>query len=168
MPELIYIQGDITKPIAKNIVIAHVCNDLGLMGSGVAKALSDKWRTVKWCYEKWHETNYRSNRTTDYYPFELGKVQFVQVDDDNDIVVCNMIAQHSIMSRGEKKPIRYDALRECLKEVYKYCHLNKMNLHMPKIGSVRAGGDWDTITDIIKEEMTVDTYIYEYEGTLNK
>lgn len=165
MSEIIYIKGDITKPISsKGIVIAHIVNDIGLMGSGVAKAIYEKWPDVRKLYLKWFEAEGLNEEQS----FRLGNTQFVLVEGHESlepgIIVANMIAQHSIMSLGEKKPIRYDALDECLKDVYQFCIDNKMSLHMPKIGSLRAGGDWNKIHDIISDNLKCDTYIYEYDG----
>jgi hypothetical protein len=33
---------------------------------------------------------------------------------------------------------------------------------MPMIGAGLGGGNWDVVRAIIKANMTVDTYIYEY------
>lgn len=158
MPELIYINGDITNPIESHCVIAHVVNDIGVMGAGVAKALYTKWPSVKWTYLKWYQTNHI------VHPFQLGKVNFVQVDDEKDIVVANMIAQHGIYSSTNQKPIRYDALRKCLFEVYSYCKANKVNLHLPMIGSGLAKGDWNIIEQNLKDGMEVDTYVYQFKN----
>lgn len=169
-PKLTYIKGNITKPIEDSCVIAHIVNDIGLMGSGVAKALYEKWLIVKTSYLNWHSTNYKSNSQSDYCYFQLGETQFVLVEeiqtnfDGIDYkIVANMIAQHSIISKGEKKPIRYDALDKCLKEVYSRCLKIGMNLHMPKIGSGLAQGDWNEIEKIILSNIKVDTFIYEYQ-----
>ena len=48
--------------------------------------------------------------------FTLGAVQFVNVE--NELYVANMIGQHGIYKDSKGlPPIRYDAVRQCLKEV---------------------------------------------------
>lgn len=166
MPVLTYLKGDVTQPILDRCVIAHVCNDIGVMGSGVAKAISDKWPDVRKGYLDWFNLNQKSNLEYDQ-KFQLGNIQICVVDFEGENplkVVVNMIAQHSIITRGEKKPIRYDALRLCLYQVYTFCSQNNFTLHMPMIGSGLAGGDWNIIEQIIKNEMEVDTYIYQLKN----
>lgn len=164
-PKIHYISGDVTKPIHLETVICHICNDVNKMGSGVAKAISDKWPIVKIEYHNWAEN------PKDPIKFQLGNTIFVVVSNYSFadkkgklkreyIIVANMIAQHNIKSMSEEKPIRYDALDKCLKEVYRFCVDNNMILSMPKIGSGLSGGDWNEIREIILNNILVDTYIY--------
>ena len=44
-----------------------------------------------------------------------------------------------------------------------------IRLGIPRIGAVRAGGDWGTILQIISEECTdVEVHYVEYNGTINR
>lgn len=171
-PKIHYLKGNVTNPIHSETVICHICNDVNKMGSGVAKALADKWPLVKMEYHDW------AARKDDPTPFELGNTIFVVVETGIDekkyiksgikkkryIIVANMIAQHRIKSMGEEKPIRYDALDKCLKEVYEFCRDNNMILSMPRIGTERAGGDWVEIEKIIQKNILVNTYVYDWDG----
>ena len=88
MSKLKHIKGDVRKPIGDgNKIIIHCCNDIGVMGAGVAAAIAQKWPNVKSEYKKWHRGK---------QGFKLGNVQFVKVEDD--LVVCNMIGQRDIRS----------------------------------------------------------------------
>ena len=156
MPNLNYIRGNVIDPILPEVVICHVCNDIGRMGSGVAKAISDKWPIVKKEYLDWFSRPKYMNKKEPV----LGEVDYIRVNDY--IIVCNMIAQHSIISLGESKPIRYDALEKCLTDVYDFCKDMKLTLHMPKIGSGLARGDWTEIEKIILKTITIDTWVYEW------
>jgi O-acetyl-ADP-ribose deacetylase (regulator of RNase III) len=149
---LTYITGDASRPVGKgNKVIPHCCNDLGRWGSGFVVAVSKKWKEP--------ESEYRFLKS-----YELGDVQFVKVEED--IVVANIIGQHGIKSINNVAPIRYDAIRIGLQKVCEYALKNNASVHMPKIGSDRAGGNWDRIEKIIKEELVdknIDIYVYIFK-----
>jgi len=140
-----YIKGDATYPIKDNAIIAHVVNDIGKWGSGFVLAISKKWYTP--------EEQYR--RTIKYI---LGDIQNIQVE--SNIVVVNLIAQHGIYNKNNKLPIKYDALRNCLKKLNEYAIKMKMSIHMPKIGSGLARGNWEIIEKIINEEIKTECYVY--------
>ena len=148
-----YVNGDATQPIGEGKkVIPHCCNDKNIWGSGFVMAISKRWTKP--------ENDYRC---LPEYP--LGNVRFIQVE--SDIIVANMIGQHGV-GRGEMidgvlvPPIRYQAIREALKTVNTYCHENNATVHAPKFGSDLAGGDWNVIEKIIKDEMEVDVTIYNF------
>ena len=82
------------------------------------------------------------------------------------IYVVNMYAQFYYGTSPKQKfwyPLDYEALRLCLRKVnfiFKGKHIG-----LPKIGSERAGRDWDRILNIIKEELyLMDVTIVEYDG----
>ena len=148
-----YVNGDATAPQGDGKkVIVHCCNDLGAWGAGFVMAISRRWTTP-----------YNDYRTVSKYV--LGEVRFIPVEPD--IIVANMIGQHGI-GRGENvfgiiiPPIRYDAIRKALKTVNRYCLENQCTVHAPKFGSDLAGGDWNVIEQIIKEEIDVDVTIYNF------
>ncbi len=169
IPKLNYIKGNVTNPFHKNTVICHIVNNANRMGSGVARALFEKWPAVKSEYHAW------ANNPNDPLPFVLGNTIFVEVErtfepntnDDKEyhrIVVANMVAQHRIKSMGEAKPIRYDALDKCFKEVYEFCKSWDMILSMPRVGTERAGGDWVEIEKLILKNILCETFVYDWDG----
>ncbi len=142
--DIMYIKGDATSPFApNNKVITHICNDIGGWGKGFVLALSKKWKIAEEAYRQW----YRSQEG-----FSLGAVQFVKVADD--IYVANMIGQQGIHKDSKRlPPIRYEAVRQCLKEVALFATKHEASVHMPRIGCGLAGGKWELIEEIIKEEL---------------
>lgn len=144
-----YVNGDATQPIGVgNKVIVHCCNDIGAWGAGFVMALSKRWSKP--------ENDYRN---LPEYP--LGNVRFIQVEPD--IAVANMIGQHGVgRSKDGVPPVRYEAIRKALKTVNQYCLENHCTVHAPKFGSDLAGGDWNVIEQIIKDEITVDVTIYNF------
>ena len=144
-----YIQGDATAPVGEgNKIIAHICNDKGAWGAGFVMAISKKWKEP--------ETLYRLKRI-----YELGTVDYIDVDMENNIFVANMIAQHGTGKNliGDI-PLRYTALVDCLRKLNDMAkHLNA-SVHMPKIGSGLAGGNWEVIEQIIRETLDCEVNIY--------
>jgi O-acetyl-ADP-ribose deacetylase (regulator of RNase III) len=140
--------GDATRPVTPGPkIICHICNDIGAWGAGFVLAVSKRWNapedSYRECPEEW----------------VLGKTQIVPVEDD--ILVANMIAQHGITGMYDGPPIRYDALRTCLRNVNEVATQSAATLHMPRIGCGLAGGEWSQVQDIINEVCTVDVYVYD-------
>jgi|SRR5690606_24360317 len=157
--------GDVTYPQTKNpCIIPHIVNNVGLWGSGVVVAISKRWKEP--------EKRYREGR------LKLGETQFIGVESDKapyPIIIANMCAQKGV-GRGDsykigkmnyiQPPIRYDCLLECMLKVGKAAWENKLEIHAPKFGSDRAGGDWTKIEGMIKEiweNNGISVDIYEYE-----
>lgn len=166
MPELHYIIGDATTPIKTPAVVPHCCNSIGDWGRGFVLALSAKYPEPEKAYREW----FKNGDYKDLGKPELGKCQIVQVDNkknpDDVIFVANIIGQHGTQWEGKTPPIRYESIEKGLKTAYQFATEmsvmleNGMTVHMPRLGSVLAGGDWGTIENIIKKVMTVDTYVY--------
>jgi O-acetyl-ADP-ribose deacetylase (regulator of RNase III) len=150
MSNITIVLGNVCDPIGEGKkVIAHICNDIGVMGSGVAGALRRKWEMVGKEYEDW------CNRKFDFGHLPvLGQIQFVRVA--HNISVCNMIGQRGVGGEtidGEfVPPIKYESLRECLLRLRLALKKSPgISLHIPMIGSKLAGGNWYTIYAIIRD-----------------
>jgi O-acetyl-ADP-ribose deacetylase (regulator of RNase III) len=142
-----YVIGDATYPIGNDRkIIAHICNNENKWGRGFVLAVSKRWKQP--------EIEYRASPN-----HILGNVQFVKVSDD--ITVANMIAQHGIISEKNRRPISYAALRICLSEVNDKAFKLNATIHMPRIGTGLAGGDWNIIEQIIKDVMSVNVIVYD-------
>ena len=91
-----YCIGDAVYPnCTGNIIIPHICNDIGGWGAGFVLAISKRWKLPEQKYYEW----YKSNNN-----FRLGEVQFVKVEDN--IIIANMIAQKDIIPKNGTPPIR--------------------------------------------------------------
>ena len=147
-----YIIGDATHPIGEGEkYIIHVCNDVGAFGKDFVLAVSKRWKEPEKLYREQNK-------------YILGKIQMTRVE--KDICVVNMIAQHDIKPTKDSEgnivpPIRYDALKECLKTVNDIAVRKGATVHGPRFGAGLSGGDWNKIENIIKETMTVDVTIYD-------
>jgi O-acetyl-ADP-ribose deacetylase (regulator of RNase III) len=151
MPKLHYLIGDATEPVKKPAMIFHCCNSIGGWNRGFVIALREKFPESEKQYREWFRTGKP----------QLGETQFVQVTPD--ICVANMIGQKGTHWEGKIPPIRYDAIEECLKTVYSKAQKENLTVHGPRIGAVLAGGEWPVIEKIIKDAMTVETYVYTLE-----
>jgi len=147
MPTLIqYLIGDATRPeAAGNKIIVHICNDVGGWGAGFVLALSKRWPDPEREYRWW----FRDNPACD---FELGAVQLVQVE--ADVYVANLIGQRDIRSVGGRPPIRYEAVRSGLTRLREQALSLSASVHMPRIGCGLAGGRWEEIEVIVREELS--------------
>ena len=139
-----YIKGDATSPQAEgNKIIVHICNDIGGWGRGFVGALSKKWTAPEREYRKWYKAG---------EGFELGKAQFVQVEDD--LWVANIIGQHKILKDEDGNvPIRYNAVLSGLLKTAEFALEKNASVHMPRIGCGLAGGTWDKIEPLITETL---------------
>jgi O-acetyl-ADP-ribose deacetylase (regulator of RNase III) len=165
-----YIKGDATDPQGEgDKLIVHCCNDEGGWGSGFVLAISKRWDKPEKAYREWYRTGlYPYDFTFGLDKFALGQIQCVPVTDD--IMVVNLIGQHKTI-KTNKKPIDYKAIESGLDKVRCYCEeytrfWNKdISVHMPKIGSGLAKGDWNTIEKIVIKTLSskgIDVTVYEY------
>lgn len=156
MKQIKYIVEDVRKPIGtgKNLII-HCCNDIGAMGSGVAKALFDKWPIVKSEYVKWNKSGKN---------FELGNIQALKVEEN--IAVINMIGQRDIKPINGIPPVRYGALRKACKKVAEIASKYNATVNVPYLlGCDLAGGDWSIVEEILISELAkkdVEVIIYDF------
>lgn len=157
-----YIKGDATKPLiieGEYSVICHCCNTLGVWGAGFVLSLSKRFPKVKEHYLSLIKSINPNER--------LGKVGFVKTN--KNIVVANILGQDRIYRSADGKiPLNYDALREGFRNVYdKFIGYKDtpFTIHMPRIGCGLAGGKWEIVESIIKDEFVkkgIDVYVYDY------
>ena len=144
MTQINYITGDATCPTGSGPkIIVHICNDIGGWGRGFVLALSKKWKAPEQSYRSWYKSE---------VDFELGSVQFVQVE--SDLWIANLIGQHKI--RKDEKgnpPIRYRAVKQGLSTVAKKAIELDTSVHMPRIGCGLAGGKWEKIEPLIQDTL---------------
>lgn len=142
---LSFLTGDATQPVgAGNKIIVHICNDIGKWGKGFVLALLKRWPVTRAQYMAWYKDD-------DATPFQLGEVQFVQVE--SDIWVANLIGQHGIRRRGSRVPIRYEAVAAGLAKVAVKAQELNASVHMPRIGCGLAGGKWEEIEPLIDNAL---------------
>ena len=126
-----------------NIVIAHICNDIGAWGKGFVLALSKRWKYPEKQYKQWYKEG---------EDFALGEVQFVSVEEK--IWVANLIGQHNIYrDENGDPPIRYEAVKRGLQIITDFAYEINAKVQMPRIGCGLAGGSWDRIEKLIRQTL---------------
>lgn len=121
-------------------VIVHGCNCFHTMGSGVAKAIKDKYPDA---YKADKELTDKGDRS------KLGTVTAAMIP-ENDLIVVNAYTQYEYGKDG-KQYVDYKALRSAMEEIKEAFTPEDYKIRMPKIGSGLGGGDWDTIASIIEQ-----------------
>jgi O-acetyl-ADP-ribose deacetylase (regulator of RNase III) len=125
--------------------IAHGCNARGVMGSGVAKAIKQRYPYAYREYRHSYETKGLS----------LGEVQVVKC---RDRTIINMILQENF-GRDGKRYVSYDAVVNAMVTLEEILYGEE--IAFPMIGSGLGGGNWNIIESIIENELkTVQPYIY--------
>jgi len=163
--KIIHVKGDATTPqkvdSAETVIIPHVCNDIGAWGAGFVLALSRKWDKPEADYKAFCKFGPKLNRAL------LGQTIFSKAE--QGIIVANMVAQKGVRSSNpDKKPIRYSALVDCMRQVAEALSMFgssvPVRIHCPKFGSDLAGGTWAFIEELITEIWLpyCDVVVYEY------
>lgn len=138
-----YIKGDIFDSNAN--VILHQVNCQGVMGSGIAKQVKQKYPIVYKYYKMWCDDPHLK-------PGLLGSIQTVYIDNEENRAIINLFSQDKFGYDG-KRYTDYDALRNCLKIVNKQWagYSVAIPFHM---GCDRGGGDWNVVCKMIEDELT--------------
>lgn len=125
-------------------IIAHQVNCKGVMGSGIARQIKQKYPIV---YKRYLEE-----------PMELGTVLIVDVSGAHKI--ANLYAQDDYGYDG-KQYTDIDALRSCFKDLNDYAEDYHCTIAMPyKIGCDRGGADWNTVYQMIEDIFDVDVELW--------
>jgi O-acetyl-ADP-ribose deacetylase (regulator of RNase III) len=143
--EITYTVGDATDPIGDGAkILAHICNDIGGWGAGFVLALSTRWSQPESSYYAWFDGRASND-------FDLGAAQLVQVE--NDLWVANLIGQRDVVAGPDGPPVRYDAIEQALTRLASTALAMGASVHMPRIGSGLAGGDWTMVEAIIQRTL---------------
>lgn len=146
-----FLLGDITKSDAN--YICHQVNCQGAMGSGVAKAIKDKWPVVYTDYRRFYESN---------KPL-LNEIQIVAVSTEQSVI--NMFAQE-YYGYDRNQYTSYDAFWKCLNKIKNTVPKGSKIAFPSKIGCCRGGANWKVILTMISEalESEYNVEIWEYDA----
>src|SRR5260221_2862064 len=143
---IIYERSDVLQVKSGRIAIAHVVNDLGVMGAGIALQIRQRWPRV---YDEYHELVQIYGHSA---PSILGRVQDVRVSNDPPTVILNCFAQRGIRRNGHHQPFDLAKFQACMFNASEYAQLYGFFLHMPYgIGAGLAGGKWSEIEQVIRD-----------------
>lgn len=118
----------------KSGIIIHGCNAQGVMGSGVALAIKQKYPQV-----------YK-----DYKQERLYLGQSIRTWVDDELLVISAITQHNY-GRDGKRYVNYVAIANVFSEAIVTAYAYDYVLHFPKIGAGLGGGDWSIIEQLIND-----------------
>ena len=153
MASIHYLKGDATVPQANgHKIIAHICNNVGGWGKGFVRDISKRWSLPGESYRLWH----RLRATND---FALGNIQILQVS--SFVHVANMVAEQG----SGRPPFGYEAVQSCLEKLANAAQKLGASVHMPRIGTGLAGGNWELIEPIIQGTLIahgVEVYVYDF------
>lgn len=126
----------------KSGIIGHGVNCQGVMGSGVAQQLRDKYPQIYDSYVVFCQQH--------YFPSErLGLVDFIAVS--SNLTIANMFTQEFYGKDG-KVYASSDAIRKTLIRVANKASRLKCNVFVPQIGCGLGGLDWnETVLPIFND-----------------
>jgi O-acetyl-ADP-ribose deacetylase (regulator of RNase III) len=142
------INGDLTA--VEDGVILHGCNAQGVMGSGVAKALRDKYPEIFDPYKKVCDSVTNKAEL-------LGEIVPVVIEGTN-VTVVNGITQINYGKDGKV----YADLTAIRKAVVNTALTFQEDIHLPAIGSGLGGLDWDK--EVLPLLRTIDTWLTDVCG----
>ena len=142
------IKGDAVKlnRTLDDSVLIHVCNDQGVMGSGIALQIKKEHPNTFKAYRN-NYTSYISGGTN-----FGGSISWHSVDR-----ICNLVAQASfgVGATGKVRYLNYGWLALCLAGLSDGLFWNHYGKEIRKIivpvnmGAFRAGGDWEIVKEMI-------------------
>jgi len=142
-------------------VIVHQVNCQCVMGSGVAKALRDKWPAIFDSY------NFMSARAEFNGGGLLGCIDVCKVEDN--LFVVNLFGQDKYKKSIDDNWNRftsYGAWEKALPKLRKYINEQGLpdRIYFPyNVGCDRGGGDWRIISAMIEEHFP-DAIFCKYKG----
>lgn len=142
-------------------VIAHGCNCFCNMGAGIAPQMAEAFGADKFKGEHIrHQGNINKVGTIDFETIEL--------QTGHELTVVNAYTQFRYGKNhkdGTNRPADYEAIALCMRKMNFL--FSNMHIGLPLIGAGLAGGDWEVISTIIKEELVdVNVTIVHYDDTI--
>lgn len=139
--------GNILEEVKTGIIV-HGCNAQGVMGSGIAKQVKEKWPE---CFITYRD-QLRHAKEAGTNP--LGLVFAWPTPDPNGPMIANAITQDGFGKDG-KRYVSYSAIQAAFKTIAMAASATPhgIDVHYPLIGAGLGGGDWSIISDIISNTL---------------
>jgi len=120
-------------------LIVHGCNAQGVMGSGVALAVKNKYPGA------FHD--YQAVVLETPHEERLGKIIVHEVK--WNLYIINAITQDNFGRTEGTRYVNYKAVHKCFTQIAELSRSSNLQVHYPLIGAGLGGGDWAVISDII-------------------
>jgi O-acetyl-ADP-ribose deacetylase (regulator of RNase III) len=139
---------------ASERIIIHGCNAQGVMGSGVARFVRDK-------YPKAYD-DYRAEYEANGLP--LGSIVWSPQDTHEEHLIGNAITQE-FFGGNPIRYVSYDAIERVIVEINS--NADGESIAMPLIGAGLANGRWPIISSIIETHSTAfQPVVYLIDGVI--
>lgn len=137
------IQGDIFKLMTAGDAMMHGCNSHGVMGSGIAATVRSLYPGA---YNVYHN-HYK------LHGLKLGQVIPYFANDGR--IILNAITQKDFGGDG-RRYVSYDAISKACQDIREGFGIllePPAKLYAPLIGAGLAGGCWDVIREILRDDL---------------
>ena len=140
-------------------VIAHGCNCMSNMGAGLAPQMAKAFGCDRFEMELWGKTIEKLG-CIDFKTFCIGENSIFCLDElknnrnEPEVTVVNAYTQNSYGRNhrdGVSIPFDYEAFTICMRKINNIFKGKRIGL--PQIGAGLAGGNWERIKEIIKNEL---------------
>lgn len=159
-----HVLGNPVEEVKQGIILQQV-NAQGVMGSGIAKEIREKWPIV------WDDYSSIIKPTRSVHPGagaqhpgagaqHLGKVIPVQVEPG--LWVLNIVGQQ-FFGRDARRYTSYDALDVGLNEVAHFMDFHSIkgqDVHHPLMGCGLGGGAWGVVERLIETHLGTETALW--------
>jgi O-acetyl-ADP-ribose deacetylase (regulator of RNase III) len=138
-----YVNGNALSPRGDGPkIICQLVNDRALKwGGGIARQTARKYPEAEEAFSRWLANRGRGS---------LGAIHLVDVDETT--AVASLVAQAGFGASLTPR-IRYAALEKALLQVCDAATRRHASVHMPRIGTGGAGGDWPTIESLVQDTL---------------
>lgn len=138
------VQGDALDPKGTEPkLLLQVVNDQArIWGGGFAKQARRRWPVAQSDFRQW---------AGDRRNLKLGNIHWVGLRED--LTLVSLVSQHGFGKPTSGPRLRYGALFSALEKVSELATERNATVHMPRIGTGEAGGNWRIIQGIIEEAL---------------
>jgi O-acetyl-ADP-ribose deacetylase (regulator of RNase III) len=135
-------------------IVCQLVNDKAIRwGGGIARRMAERYPEA--------EEHYASKMMIIPQSARLGSVIYSPLE--RDLTLASVVGQAgfgpSLFPR-----VRYEALERGLRDVSEFAIANAASVHLPKLGTGAAGGDWGIVEEIIDNELVrkgLDVVVYD-------
>lgn len=154
-----HVKGNVLDNVIQGVIV-HQVNCQGVMGSGIAKEIRERWPVVFQQYQ----LRWKSERAADTQGASLlGQVQWVAVG--QDLWVVNLFGQQ-FYGRDGRRYTSYDALDDGFKTIawmLRSKGFEPKDVHHPLVGCGLGGGKWPVVEAIIQSHLGDETTLWTLE-----
>lgn len=149
-------EGNIVTQVTSGVIL-HQVNCQGVMGSGVARDIRNKYPKV---FEEYSRIANPASTSRFAGADLLGIAQCVDVTPE--LSIFNLFGQQ-FYGREPKRYTSYDALDTALAEVanqLRYFKIESNQVNLPLLGSGLGGAHWPTVATMVEHHLGPDTTLW--------